>query len=658
MKTTTAHAPRILSLFIAVVFGAALASAQQQEKSAPAAAAPTATPQLTRGPQQVEKEGVRVEFTVEPVAGEGASKELLEESAAVVRFRVVDKTTGSPVSGVRPAAWMNQRGATKPDTQACRDKIQSFMAGTLRARPDVDLNTYYVLALNQEANISVIDPLLGFGTSKLLTLVILKSPGEDWELTSGGERLFVSMPLVNQVAVVDTNTWKVVADVDAGPRPSRVRLQPDGKYLWVTSGANAGATEGNVTVIDALTLKVAARFTTGAGAHDLAFSGNNKFAFLAARDAGTVTVFDIARLEKVKDLQVGQSLGEIAFSPLSNAVYVVNEGGGEIVVIDAREPRVNARIQVGRGAGGVRFAPGGRWGFVPNAKESVVHILDASTNRLAQTAPVAPGPDQIAFTEGFAYVRSSGSKEIEMIRLSTVGKELDVAKFPGGHRTPGESTAPASLADSIVPAPEGGSVLVANAADRLIYYYTEGMAAPMGSLQNYKRDPRAVLVVDRSLREVETGLYATTVKLPTHGIYDVAFLLDSPRIAHCFEAEAKPNPAVKHEREVAVRIEYLSRASELRAGENYKLRFRLSETATGKPKDGLKDVNVLLFVASGLWQRREFAKPVGEGVYELDLNLPEPGPYMVFVGSRSLGVAFRQLPHLTLWAKDADAAKQ
>jgi hypothetical protein len=53
-----------------------------------------------------------------------------------------------------------------------------------RARPDVDLNTYYVLALNQEANISVIDPLLGFGTSKLLTLVILKSPGEDWELTS------------------------------------------------------------------------------------------------------------------------------------------------------------------------------------------------------------------------------------------------------------------------------------------------------------------------------------------------------------------------------------------------------------------------------------------------------------------------------------------
>ena len=83
----------------------------------------------------------------------------------------------------------------------------------------------------------------------------------------------------------------------------------------------------------------------------------------------------------------------------------------------------------------------------------------------------------------------------------------------------------------MVPAPEGNSVLVANPADRVIYYYSEGMAAPMGSFQNYRRNPRAVMVVDRSLREVTSGVYSTTTKLPKSGIYDVAFLLDSPRIA-------------------------------------------------------------------------------------------------------------------------------
>jgi hypothetical protein len=61
----------------------------------------------------------------------------------------------------------------------------------------------------------------------------------------------------------------------------------------------------------------------------------------------------------------------------------------------------------------------------------------------------------------------------------------------------------------MVPAPEGNSVLIANPADRVIYYYSEGMAAPMGSFQNYRREPRALMVVDRSLREVTSGVYTT-----------------------------------------------------------------------------------------------------------------------------------------------------
>ena len=36
------------------------------------------------------------------------------------------------------------------DATQCREKIQSFLQGSLRSRPDVDLNTYYVLALNDE----------------------------------------------------------------------------------------------------------------------------------------------------------------------------------------------------------------------------------------------------------------------------------------------------------------------------------------------------------------------------------------------------------------------------------------------------------------------------------------------------------------------------
>jgi YVTN family beta-propeller protein len=132
---------------------------------------------------------------------------------------------------VKPAVWLSQRTEGETDPQLCREKVQSFLQGSLRSRPDVDLNAYFLLALNEESNISVIDPLLGFGTSKLLTLIMLKSPGEDWAQKNSDEKLFVSMPLANQVAVVDTNTWRVVANIDAGTKPTRVRLQPDERYL-------------------------------------------------------------------------------------------------------------------------------------------------------------------------------------------------------------------------------------------------------------------------------------------------------------------------------------------------------------------------------------------------------------------------------------------
>ena len=622
---------RVLIFFFAALVSANSALAQQ--KSAP---------------QKIEREGVEVEFTIEPIAEPNKSSELMEAKEATVRFKINDKTTKTPLSGVKPAVWLSQRTEGETDPQLCREKVQSFLQGSLRSRPDVDLNAYFLLALNEEANISVIDPLLGFGTSKLLTLVMLKSPGEDWAQKNSDEKLFVSMPLANRVAVVDTNTWRVVANIDAGTKPSRVRLQPDERYLWV--GNDAG-----VTVIDTATSKVVAQITTGKGRHEFDFSKDNRFAFVSNQEDGTLSVIDIQKLAKLKDLNVGGPITSVTFSPLGNAVYVVNSAQGSITVVDTRSQQIATRIQAKPGIKNLRFAPGGRWGFMPNATESAVSVFDASTNRLAHTIGVEKGPDQLTFTDTFAYVRSTGSTEVSMIRLSTLAGQPDIVKFPGGQIAPEEAELEASVADVMVPAPEGNSVLLANPADGVIYYYSEGMAAPMGSFQNYRRKPRAVMVIDRSLRETTAGVYTTTTKLPKSGVYDVAFLLDSPRVTHCFSVEAKPNPDVPREKQIAVRIEYLDKDKQPRAGENYKLRFKLIDTATLKAKTDLKDVHVLTMLSSGTWQKRDFARAADGGVYELDIRVPQTGVYFVFVESKSQGVSFRQLPSLTLQTAAATA---
>jgi len=203
-------------------------------------------------------------------------------------------------------------------------------------------------------------------------------------------------------------------------------------------------------------------------------------------------------------------------------------------------------------------------------------------------------------------------------------------------------------------APERNAVIVANPADNVIYYYTEGMAAPMGDFQNYRREPRAVLVVDRSLRENEAGIYSTTVKLPASGKYDIAFLADAPRVAHCFEASAEVNPLLKVERQVALRLEPQkgaeagSRPGVFAALQADRYRHQRAEGRSERRHD--------VDLSAG-WQRRDLAKWLGGGIYEVKLNVPEAGAYMVFVQSLSQGVSYKDLPQLMLEANDAKALK-
>jgi YVTN family beta-propeller protein len=593
--------------------------------------------------QKIVEQGIAIEFTADPLAQNATTIRAAEDVS--VRFKVTDTTTGTPVKGLGLSAWINMRPKDKATEPAqCREKIQSYLTGSLRMRPDVDLNSYYVLALNKSADISVIDPLLGFGGSKLLTLIMLKSPGEDWLLTRDGEKVFVTLPLINQVAVISTRSWKVTDYIDTGVKPTRILAQPDQQYVWV-------ANDGGVTVIDTANVKVAAKIESGAGRHDIVISSDNRFAFVSNSESGTVSVIDVRTLAKLEDVKVGPGPVSLSLSELSKAVYVASEGDGTVTVIEGQSHQVLAQMKTKPGARSVRFAPGGRYGFVLNTKESTVNIFDAASNRMLHDIKSGKSPDQIMFSETFAFVRSLATENVEMLRLATIGKEVDVTEFPGGQSLPGNGSTPVR-ADSIVLAPEGNAVIVANPADKVLYYYSEGMAAPMGNFQNYRREPLAVLVVDRSLREIQPGVYSTTIKLPASGRYDVAFLNDSPRVAHCFEVSAEANPSLKEKPQVALSIEHQVKERKLSVKQDFVFRFKLVDTATGNPKSDLEDVRVLTFLSPGVWQRRDIAKSVGHGVYELKINVPQTGVYMLFVESSSMGVRYVDLPYLMLHATE------
>ncbi len=592
------------------------------------------------------QDGLVLELSVQPVQSlKGGAGPLLEEQEARVTLAIRDEATGTPLSGLYPGAWMD-RLTNKPGTGApadCKKKVESFIGGALLSRPTLDLNTYYVLALNQDATISVVDPLFGYGNSKLLSMVFLDSPGEDWALSAGGERLFVSMPESNRVAVVETAAWKIVSRIETGPAPRRIGLQPDGRYLWA-------AHDSGVSVIDTGTLQKVADIPTGEGSHDLAFSDDSRSVFVTNEAGGTVSVIDVARLAKIRDVAVGAKPVSIAWSPQGQAAYVSSTGDGTVAVLDAESTSPRARIQISPGIDRIRFAPGGRLAFVVQSNHNAIHILDAASNRLIQTADVEDEPDQVAFSDELAYVRHRGSEIVLMIPLKTVGtpgQPVPVVDFPGGQHPPGRLPR-GTPADGIVQSPGAAAVLVANPEDKAIYYYKEGMAAPMGHFQNYGKQPRAVLVVDRSLREVRPGVYETTARMTAAGDYELALLVDTPRLVHCFPVKLAEDPALAAARKPPLSIQPAIESDTFKVGESATVRFKISETAAGAPRTGLKDVRVLTFLSPGIWQQRHWATEVADGLYEVQFTPPKAGTYFVFVEVESAGVQLQKSPFLVL----------
>ena len=592
---------------------------------------------------RIVQEGVAITFTITPVRAPEPPREVLRQGDDVIfRFHISDTATGTPVTGAYPAAWMDLRARGEiPNYETCKKKAETFLGGSLFAQAELDMNVYYVVTLNDDATLSVVDPLFGFGGSKLLALVELPSRGYDWALTDNQNRLFVSMPEADRVAVVETASWSVLKTLKTGPFPARLALQPDEEYLWVASEVRGmEGVESGVTVVSARDLEIVAQITTGYGPHDLAFSDDSRYAFVSNGRSGTVSVIDVRTLEKIKDVPTGNNPLSIAFSPLAQALYVSDRTDGAIVAVDADRHEVVATMTAVPGLGQIGFAPDGQFGFVVNLENNYLYIFDAALNRIVQAGDLGEDPDQVSFTDELAYVRHRGSELVLMISLDEIGREgapLQVVDFPGGQNPPGLMNWPTPAA-GIVQAPGASAVLVANAVDRAIYFYKEGMAAPMGHFSNYGRKPRAVQVVDRSLRQrTEPGVYESAARLRRPGLYDVVFYLDAPRFVYCFSVpiEADPEWAARRAGIPQVVVESMVEG-DLAVGRSTRLAFRLIDPRTQEPWTDLPDVSLLAHDVSNIWQKRYQAESLGEGVYAIDFEPPAEGTFYVFLASPSL----------------------
>jgi hypothetical protein len=246
---------------------------------------------------------------------------------------------------------------------------------------------------------------------------------------------------------------------------------------------------------------------------------------------------------------------------------------------------------------------------------------------------------------------------VGLIPLSDLDEDVtpQVKYFPAGQGAPGRA-AEISIADSMVPSVKEAASYVVNQAEGTVYYYMEGMNAPMGAFRNYGHEARAIEIVDRSLGEREPGVYTGRVRLPVEGTYDVAFMMDTPRFLHCFSALVEPNPAVIRTK-AALGIAYEIAQRSVPVGGSTKIRFRLTDPTTGEPLAEIPDVTVLYYRSDGRGRTEVPAEAVGDGYYQAEVRVDSVSTYYAFVGSRSRSVKYTDLPFASLMGMPAPAAE-
>ena len=643
---------RLKQVFTSVAVTSALASALAVAESTDFVGP---RDELRINSEYIVRKGVSVQFTATPMIP--GREEIVEGEFANIEFRIEGAEDGEPLQSVYPGVWIDL--TQRPDGQQqgtsleCRTRVGQYLQGLVGMRPMIDLNSYYVMVLNRDASISIIDPIVGItGITSLYANIPLTRPGADWAKTSDEKTMFVSMPRAAQVALVDLDTFKVTRNIAAGDMPMRIVLQPDEKYLWVGNDAGKGET-GGVTVIETATGEIVASIETGEGHHEISFSEDSRSAFVSNRESGTLSIIEVASLEKITDIATGPTPISLAWSPLSNSLYVADGQTGEITVISGSSNELLTRMDAKPGLGPMQFSEDGRWGILVNPQANEVYVIDASTNDIAHTISIENKPYQVGITRTFAYIRTLDSERISMINLQELnrGGQVIINEFAAGSFPPGQ-VKDISIADGMVPAAQEAAVLIVSPADATVYYYMEGMNAPMGAFRNYGHKPRAVQIANRALKESRPGIYSATVKVPAAGTFEVAFLNETPQFLHCFTMEAKTNPALKPEF-APVAIEYLNENSVLTAGETTTLRFRLMDPGNGKVFADVADVRVKYFRAPRYGLTEILATSVGDGIYEAGIKADWPGAYYVYVAAPSLKAQYNDLSYLTLMANRA-----
>jgi len=251
-----------------------------------------------------------------------------------------------------------------------------------------------------------------------------------------GPRIFVANESSNSVTIIDPNSLKVIATVDAINHSTHdIAVTRDGKWAFATNLAS-----GKISVIDTQRAETVASIFTGSRSHVVALTNDNRHAWVANISDDNISIVDTQTFRILGTIPVGQGPTGLTFSRDGRYAFVSNQGDRTLQVIDTTSHRVVKTLPVGINPHFLVLGPDGRiWGC--NTGDDDIFVIDPVSLEKVASFKVGREPQQIAFAyRGVsgpnAYVTLSSANKVVVVstdlKQMRILDQIDVGQRPNG----------------------------------------------------------------------------------------------------------------------------------------------------------------------------------------------------------------------------------
>jgi DNA-binding beta-propeller fold protein YncE len=177
------------------------------------------------------------------------------------------------------------------------------------------------------------------------------------DFSANGRYAFASCEFSSEMIEVDLRTQRVIRTLllDGGrASPQDVKLSPDGRTIYAADQINGGLWE-----IDPRSFRVLGFLHTGAGAHGLYPSRNDRYLYVSNRAAGSISVvsFRTRRVVKTWQLPLPASPDMGGVSADGRTLWLSGRYNAVVYAISTVTGRLRATINVGLGPHGLCVWP-------------------------------------------------------------------------------------------------------------------------------------------------------------------------------------------------------------------------------------------------------------------------------------------------------------